>query len=110
MLCSLRAHIYASRKSRLATDTLELVSNWRVDLALRFSALWRSSFNDDRWQATGHLELGIVRGPRRAKLVPAKYKHAVMLETRNAAGMGSGHRGSSWWVCRWPSGVGPRCV
>ena len=34
------------------------------------------------------LELTIVRGPRRAKLVPAKYNHAVMLETRNVAGQG----------------------
>ena len=61
---------------------------WRKDLALRFSTLWQSSRNDERWTAHGHLALGVIRGEVRARVIPAKYKHELMIELRNAAGQG----------------------
>ena len=62
---------------------------WRADLALRFSALWQSSRKDVRWAATGHLELGVIKGPKgRSRVIPAKYRHELMVELRNAAGQG----------------------
>ena len=38
--------------------------------------------------AYGLLCLGVIRGAARAKVVPAKYRHEIMLEVRNAAGQG----------------------
>ena len=61
---------------------------WRADLALTFSTFWQSSRNDERWTADGHLWLGIIRGAARAKVIPAKYRHELILEVRNAAGQG----------------------
>ena len=61
---------------------------WRKDLALRFSTLWQSSRNDERWTADGHLALGVIKGEVRARVIPAKYKHELMVELRNAAGQG----------------------
>ena len=61
---------------------------WRADLALRFSTLWQSSRNDERWTADGHLSLGVIKGEVRARVIPAKYKHELMIELRNAAGQG----------------------
>ena len=61
---------------------------WRKDLALRFSTLWQSSRNDERWTADGHLALGVIRGEVRARVIPAKYRHELMIELRNAAGQG----------------------
>ena len=61
---------------------------WRKDLALRFSTLWQSSRNDERWTADGHLALGVIRGEVRARVIPAKYRHELMVELRNAAGQG----------------------
>ena len=60
----------------------------RADLASTFSTLWQSSRKDERWTADGHLCLGVIRGAVRAKVVPAKYRHEIMLEVRNAAGQG----------------------
>ena len=88
MLCLLHEHVYESRKSRLSRETFDATCRWRVDLALRFSALWQSSRNHERWTATGHLTLGVIRGQSRARVIPAKYKHELMVELRNAAGQG----------------------
>ena len=88
MLCNLHAHVRLTRKSRLSQETSDVLSRWRADLALRFSALWQSSRKDVRWTATGHLELGVLPGQTRARIIPAKYKHALMTELRNVAGQG----------------------
>ena len=88
MLCNLRAYVRLTRKSRLSQETSDVLSRWRADLALRFSALWQSSRKDERWTATGHLTLGVIRGQSRARVIPAKYKHELMVELRNAAGQG----------------------
>ena len=88
MLCSLHEHIFASRKSRISRETFDAMCKWRADLASTFSTLWQSSRKDERWTADGHLCLGVIRGAVRAKVVPAKYRHEIMLEVRNAAGQG----------------------
>ena len=88
MLCRLHAHVRHSRPSRLSHETFDVLCRWRADLALRFSALWQSSRKDVRWTATGHLELGVLPGQTRARVIPAKYKHSLMTELRNAAGQG----------------------
>ena len=88
MLCRLHAHVRHSRPSRLSQETFDVLCRWRADLALRFSALWQSSRKDVRWTATGHLELGVLPGQTRARVIPAKYKHSLMTELRNAAGQG----------------------
>ena len=88
MLCCLHEHLREKRPSRLSRETFDATCMWRVDLALRFSALWQSSRNDERWTATGHLTLGVIRGKSRARVIPAKYKHELMVELRNAAGQG----------------------
>ncbi|MDA8584180.1 hypothetical protein N9L68_08085 [bacterium] len=64
------------------------MSRWRADLALHCSALRQSSRNDERWAATGHIELGVLRGQARARVIPAKYNHSLIMELRNAAGQG----------------------
>ena len=88
MLCNLHAHVRLTRKSRLSQETCDVLSRWRADLALRFSALWQSSRKDVRWTATGHLELGVLPGQARARFIPSKYRHALMTELRNVAGQG----------------------
>ena len=89
MLCRLHAHVRHSRPSRLSHETFDVLCRWRADLALRFSALWQSSRKDVRWAATGHLELGVIKGPKgRSRVIPAKYRHELMVELRNAAGQG----------------------
>ena len=88
MLCCLHKTLRETRPSRLSRETFDATCMWRVDLALRFSALWQSSRNDERWTATGHLTLGVIRGQSRARVIPAKYKHELMVELRNAAGQG----------------------
>ena len=89
MLCNLREQVYATRKSNIATETLDVLYRWRVDLAMRFSVLWRSTLKDDRWELTGHIELGILQTPSgRAKLIPGKYRKAVVFEARKASGQG----------------------
>ena len=88
MLCNLHAYVRLTRKSRLSQETSDVLSRWRADLALRFSALWQSSRKDVRWTATGHLELGVLPGQTRARVIPSKYKHALMTELRNVAGQG----------------------
>ena len=88
MLCCLHKNLREARPSRLSRETFDATCMWRADLALRFSALWQSSRNDERWTATGHLTLGVIRGQSRARVIPAKYKHELMVELRNAAGQG----------------------
>ena len=80
--------MYEARKSRLSRETFDAMCKWRKDLALRFSTLWQSSRNDERWTADGHLSLGVIKGEVRARVIPAKYKHELMIELRNAAGQG----------------------
>ena len=80
--------MYESRKSRLSRETFDAMCKWRKDLALRFSTLWQSSRKDERWTAHGHISLGVIKGAVRAKVIPAKYKHELILEVRNAAGQG----------------------
>ena len=80
--------MYEARKSRLSRETFDAMCKWRKDLALRFSTLWQSSRNDERWTADGHLSLGVIKGAVRARVIPAKYKHELMIELRNAAGQG----------------------
>ena len=88
MLCRLREHIHESRKSRISRETFDAMCKWRADLASTFSTLWHSSRKGERWTADGHLCLGVIRGAVRAKLVPVKYRHEIMLQVRNAAGQG----------------------
>ena len=88
MLCRLHEHMYESRKSRLSRETFDAMCKWRADLAMTFSTLWQSSRKDVRWTATGHLELGVLLGQTRARVIPSKYKHALMTELRNVAGQG----------------------
>ena len=89
MVCRLHEHVYDARKSRMSRKTFDAMCWWRADLALRFSALWQSSRKDVRWAAIGHLELGVTKGPKcRSRVIPAKYRHELMLEVRNAAGQG----------------------
>ena len=73
----------------MSRETFDAPCRWRADLALRCSALWQSSRKDVRWAATGHLELGVIKGPKgRSRVIPAKYRHELMIELRNAAGQG----------------------
>ena len=88
MVCRLHKHVQEKRKSRLSRETFDATCRWRADLALRFSALWQGSRDDERWTATGHLTLGVIRGKSRARVIPAKYNHELMVELRNAAGQG----------------------
>ena len=88
MVCRLHDHLRNARKSRLSRDTFDVLCRWRAYLALRFSALWQSSRKDVRRTATGHLELGVLPGQTRARVIPARYKHSLMTELRNAAGQG----------------------
>ena len=88
MLCRLHEHMYESRKSRLSRETFDAMCKWRADLASTFSTWWQSSRKDERWTAHGHLSLGAIKGPIRTRVIPAKYKHELILEVRNAAGQG----------------------
>ena len=85
----MREQVYASRKSRLTPNTMDMLYKWRVDLAMRFFVLWQSKRKDDRWELVGHLELGIMQCPSGiAKLIPSKYRKAVVVEARNSSGQG----------------------
>ena len=72
----------------MSRETFDAMCKWRADLASTFSTLWQSSRKDERWTAHGHLSLGVIKGAVRAKVIPAKYKHELILEVRNAAGQG----------------------
>ena len=72
----------------ISRETFDVLCRWRADLALRFSALWQSSRKDGRWAATGHLQLGVLPGQARARIIPGKYLHDLMTELRNVAGQG----------------------
>ena len=72
----------------MSRETFDAMCNWRADLASTFCTWWQSSRKDKRWTAHGHLSLGVIKGAVRAKVIPAKYRHELMLEVRNAAGQG----------------------
>ena len=80
--------MYESRKSRLSRETFDAMCKWRADLASTFCTWWQSSRKDERWTAHGHISLGVIKGAVRARVIPAKYKHELILEVRNAAGQG----------------------
>ena len=88
MLRNMHDEIYASRRSRISRETFDAMCKWRADLASTFCTWWQSSRKDERWTAYGHLSLGVIKGAVRAKVIPAKYRHELMLEVRNVAGQG----------------------
>ena len=53
---------------------------------LQVGMLWECAKGNDAWTELSHLSLGVVKNDSgRTLLTPAQYKHAVVVETRNAS-------------------------
>jgi hypothetical protein len=86
-----KIHTMVLRRRRVdLTKSFLCIQACQIALRQQIAVLWESSRKDPRWSDCGHLELGVLRGPKgtRAALVPKQYMRDLLIETQNTSGRG----------------------
>ena len=79
----------AASKPGRCTASLKELRDGVCDVVFEtIGLLWEGSRNHGFWDATGHINFGVLRARTRCRRISFSFKRSVVIETRNACGQG----------------------